>query len=99
MEIPTTLKKKTKKNNKKKNNKQTKNKKQKKKKKHLNNWYFDKKSIFNVKHTIPSFMYVCALVYFFIFILFRIDIPFRKQWRPWSDAEFCGVWSGSELFV
>ena len=20
--------------------------------------------------------------------------PFYKQWRPWSDAAFCGVWSG-----
>ena len=26
------------------------------------------------------------MVYFFIIILFRIDIPIRKQWRPWSDA-------------
>ena len=23
----------------------------------------------------------------------------RKQWRPWSDAAFCGVWSGSTLFA
>ena len=22
-----------------------------------------------------------------------------KQWRPWSDAAFCGVWSGSALFA
>ena len=22
-----------------------------------------------------------------------------KQWRPWSDAAFCGVWSGSTLFA
>ena len=22
-----------------------------------------------------------------------------KQWRPWSDATFCGIWSGSALFV
>ena len=22
-----------------------------------------------------------------------------KQWRPWSDATFCGVWSGSALFA
>ena len=29
-----------------------------------------------------------------MFILFRIDIPVSKQWRPWSDAAFCGVWSG-----
>ena len=38
-----------------------------------------------------------VVVYFFIFILFRIDIPVSKQWRPWSDAAFCGVWSGSAL--
>ena len=23
----------------------------------------------------------------------------RKQWRSWSDAAFCGVWSGSALFA
>ena len=39
------------------------------------------------------------LVYFFFFILFRIDIFVSKQWRPWSDAVFCGVWSGSALFA
>ena len=22
-----------------------------------------------------------------------------KQWRPWSDAAFCAVWSGSALFA
>ena len=22
-----------------------------------------------------------------------------KQWRPWSDATFCGVWSGPALFA
>ena len=31
------------------------------------------------------------------FILFWIDIPVSKQWRLWSDAAFCGVWSGSAL--
>ena len=36
---------------------------------------------------------------FFVFILFRIDVPVSKQWRPWSDAAFCGVWSGSALFA
>ena len=38
-------------------------------------------------------------MYFFIFILFRIHIPLSKKWRPWSDAAFCGVWSGSALFA
>ena len=37
-----------------------------------------------------------CLVYFFIFILFPIDIPVSRQWRPWSDAAF---WSGSALFA
>ena len=22
-----------------------------------------------------------------------------KQWRPWSDATFCGIWSGFALFA
>ena len=48
-----------------------------------------------------------CLVYFFIFIIFLIQIPVSKQCRPWSDAVFCGVWSaafcciwtGSALFA
>ena len=44
------------------------------------------------------FQFEGCLVYFFIFILFQIDIPVGKQWRPWSDAVFCSIWSGSELF-
>ena len=39
------------------------------------------------------------LVSFFIFIIFSIDIPVSKQWRPWSDAGFCGIWSGFALFA
>ena len=27
-----------------------------------------------------------------------MDIPVSEQWRPWSDAAFCDVWSGSALF-
>ena len=36
---------------------------------------------------------------FFIFIIFQIEIPMSKQCRPWSDAAFYGVWSGSALFA
>ena len=36
---------------------------------------------------------------FFIFIIFLIEIPVSKPCRPWSDAAFCGIWSGSALFV
>ena len=35
----------------------------------------------------------------FHFILFRIEIPVSKQWRPWSGAAFCGIWSGFALFA
>ena len=31
--------------------------------------------------------------------IFSIDIPVSKQWRPWSDAGFCGIWSGFALFA
>ena len=34
-----------------------------------------------------------------IFILFGINIPVSKQWRPWLDTAFCGVWSRSVLFA
>ena len=36
---------------------------------------------------------------FSFLILFQTEIPVSEQWRPWSDAAFCGVWSGSTLFV
>ena len=29
-----------------------------------------------------------GLLYFFIFVLFQIEIPVSKQWIPWSDAAF-----------
>ena len=41
------------------------------------------------------FQFQGCLVYLFIFILFLIEIHAIKQWRPWSDAAFCSVWSGS----
>ena len=28
-----------------------------------------------------------------------IEHSLSKQWRPWSDTAFCGVWSGSALFA
>ena len=37
--------------------------------------------------------------------LYDLDIPREndwticKEWRPWSDAAFCGVWSGAALFA
>ena len=31
--------------------------------------------------------------------IYNLDIPVCKQWRPWSDAAFFGVWSGSALFA
>ena len=34
-----------------------------------------------------------------MFIWFYTKIAVSKQWRSWSDAALCGVWSGSELFV
>ena len=36
---------------------------------------------------------------FFIFIQVVIENYASKQWRPWSGAAFCGVWSGSALFA
>ena len=35
----------------------------------------------------------------FIFIQILIEHSVRKQWRAWSDAVFCGVWTGSALFA
>ena len=30
---------------------------------------------------------------------FRLTPAICKQWRPWTDATFCGVWSRSALFA
>ena len=42
-------------------------------------------------------------MHFSILIVFLIEFPVSKQWRPWSDAgadaAFSGVWSGSALFA
>ena len=35
----------------------------------------------------------------FHFLAFFTEIPASKQCRPWSDAAFCGVWTGSALFA
>ena len=37
--------------------------------------------------------------WFFILHVFSIEVTVCKQCRPWSDALFCGVWSGSALFA
>ena len=41
------------------------------------------------------FSFLGCLVYFFILFLLLIEIPVCKQCRPWADAAFCGIWSGS----
>ena len=38
-------------------------------------------------------------VYFFILILFQIEIPVNKVCGPGSDTAFCGVWSWSAPFA
>ena len=45
------------------------------------------------------FYFILFFFFFFIFVLFVIENPVSKQWRPWSDAALCGVWSGSALFA
>ena len=42
---------------------------------------------------------ILGLSWAFFKILFRIQIPVSKHCRGWSDVAFCGVWSGSALFV
>ena len=47
----------------------------------------------------PHLSFKGCLVYIFIFILFLIEIPVCKECKPWSDATFCGFWSGSTLLA
>ena len=51
-----------------------------------------------VNWTSPFLFFGC-LMYCFHFHLFFIEIPVSKQWRPWSDAAFCSIWSVSALFA
>ena len=46
-----------------------------------------------------SFQILGVLGVFFSFIQIRIEHSVSKQWRPWSDAALCSVWSGSALFA
>ena len=48
---------------------------------------------------IQSIFVLGLLGVFFIFILNLIEHTVSKQWRPWSDAAFCGVCSRSALFA
>ena len=34
-----------------------------------------------------------------ISIQILLERSVSKEWRTWSDAAFCGVWSGSTLFA
>ena len=49
--------------------------------------------------SIFSFRDVWCIFYFIFFFVFRIEIIVCKQYRPWLDTAFCGVWSGTALFV
>ena len=56
--------------------------------------------IFPLLSTGPVHFYFkgCWMV-FFHFSQILIEQSVNTQWWPWSDATFCGVWSGSALFA
>ena len=45
------------------------------------------------------FQFKVCPVFFFIFAYFFTEIHVSKQCKPWSDAAFCDIWSGSTLFA
>ena len=45
------------------------------------------------------FQILGVLVVNYIFIQVLIENYVSKQWWPWLDAAFCGVWSVSALFA
>ena len=47
----------------------------------------------------PFFILRGVWCIFVVFIEFLIEIPVCKLCRPWSDAVFCSIWSGSRLFT
>ena len=52
---------------------------------------------YQIDESISNFRVVGC--YFFNFIQILIEHSANKQWTPWSDAVFCGVWSESILFA
>ena len=52
---------------------------------------------YQLDESISEFRGVCCILS--ILISFSIEFPVSKQCRPWSDAVFCGIWSGSALFA
>ena len=69
---------------------------------HINNGINPLKSEWTLSHyileeSIFDFRYV--RLYDVVIPEKKNDWTICKQWRPWSDAAFCGVWSGSALFA
>ena len=52
----------------------------------------------------PLWFHHCVLMVvrrylFFLLIQILIEYSVSKQWKPLSDAKFCGIWSGLHFFL
>ena len=47
-------------------------------------------------HTCPK---IWNIPFYYLLMCLKYCCMYVKQWRHWSDAAFCGVWSGSTLFA
>ena len=54
---------------------------------------------FQLGQSIPVLRIANWYFFLYIFIQFSIEHSVNKQWRTWSDAALCGVWSGTALFA
>ena len=51
-----------------------------------------------LNHTCPKIWNTCSPFYYLLMCL-KYCCMYDKQCWPWSDATFCGIWSGSTLFL
>ena len=47
-------------------------------------------------HTSPK---IWSIPFYYLLICLKYCCMYGKYCRPWSDAAFCGIWSGSTLFA
>ena len=55
--------------------------------------FWDTLSIYHICPSLWNRSFYCLLMYLNHFCMYG------KQCRPWSDAAFCSIWSGSTLFA
>ena len=55
----------------------------------------------SLPYQLDQSIFILRVVGWYISFLFKflIEQSVSKEWWPWSDAAFCGIWSGFILFA